>query len=166
MPNLESRPIATSIRVDHEHTLEMRADMASKTAEVENVTTGEMYTGGGGGEYETIEVTIFFVEVNDDLIYQKMVPTSTIIMGAVTPEAIPILFAETDASGKVTAPLLAREGVAYINATDTELLAPGNEITNLPEGILSTLEASEVMGLYTITNGGTIIAYKFGESPI
>ena len=58
MPNVESKPVATSIRVDHEHTLEMRADMATKTAEVENVTTGEMYSGGGGdSDFSTAEVT-------------------------------------------------------------------------------------------------------------
>lgn len=58
MPLVESKPVATSIRVDHEHTLEMRADMASKTAEVENVTTGEMYTGGGGdNDLSTAQVT-------------------------------------------------------------------------------------------------------------
>ena len=63
MPNLESRPVATSIRVDHEHTLEMRADMATKTAEVENVTTGEMYTGGGGdSDFSTAEVTAELAE--------------------------------------------------------------------------------------------------------
>ena len=63
MPNSESRPVATSIRVDQEHTLEMRADMATKTAEVENVTTGEMYTGGGGdSDFSTAEVTAELAE--------------------------------------------------------------------------------------------------------
>lgn len=65
MPNSESRPVATSIRVDQEHTLEMRADMATKTAEVENVTTGEMYTGGGGdSDFSTAEIT-FIIDSTD-----------------------------------------------------------------------------------------------------
>ena len=59
MPNLESKPLTTSIKFDPGHNLEMRADLAAKTAEVENLVTGEMYTGGGGdSDFGAAEVTI------------------------------------------------------------------------------------------------------------
>lgn len=64
MPNLESRPLTTSIKFDPGHNLEMRADLAAKTAEVENLVTGEMYSGGGGGDsdFSTAEVTAELAE--------------------------------------------------------------------------------------------------------
>lgn len=45
----------------------MRADMANKIAEVENVTTGEMYTSGGGdSDFSTAEVTLIADSLTPD----------------------------------------------------------------------------------------------------
>ena len=74
MPNSESRPVATSIRVDQDHTLEMRADMATKTAEVENVTTGEMYTGGGGDSDCVVTTASISSDENFNRTYSFEVP--------------------------------------------------------------------------------------------
>lgn len=44
MPNMENRPFISSVKVDNGHNLEMRADLAQKTAKVVNLVTGETYT--------------------------------------------------------------------------------------------------------------------------
>lgn len=49
-------PFISSIKIDNEHNLELRADLEAKTAEVINLVTGETWT-GGESDFSTAEVT-------------------------------------------------------------------------------------------------------------
>ena len=148
MSNVESKPVATSIRVDHEHTLEMRADMATKTAEVENVTTGEMYTGGGGdSDFSTAEVTLTnsnLVDVSAEIPYIN--PGD---MGFSADPAIEILTSiATGEYDNLNVPL-------YKGCTIARINVPRKRIT--VTGDIDAQEADDATGIIITGNGSIMI---------
>lgn len=145
MPNLESKPLTTSIKFDPGHNLEMRADLAAKTAEVENLVTGEMYTGGGGdSDFSTAVVT---AKANEDYITEN-----EYFLPIIAPEGYPI----TNSSAALS-PLVNDVDLIFV-----VILYKGKCVTFANEDVVISGNASfdSESGLLTITGDCTLKGYS------
>lgn len=170
MPNLESKPVTTSIRVDHEHTIEMRADMASKTAEVENLTTGEMYTSGGGGggdsDFEEINATIRAGVVSNEMEFISLSDGILRVGGCDWETAKYVIDFET-VNGIATILVIGKNGKAYISSSIGEdySFVPAealNQISGLPADFIVS---GATFGEYDIeiTDGANLVILTIGN---